>query len=74
MKKEKLNPGYNILLTLTKIFVLLAVLTLLPIGHHKVCILGYKAHCSFTPFSTGILLLMSMVTCIVRSRRFVKRS
>ena len=73
MKKEKLNPGYNILMTLTKIFTLLTILTLIPIGH-KLCPLGYKAHCSFAPFSTGILLLMSMITCIIRSRRFVKRS
>ena len=73
MKKEKLNPGYNILMTLTKIFTLLTILTLIPIGH-KLCLLGYKAHCSFAPFSTGILLLMSMITCIIRSRRFVKRS
>ena len=74
MTKVKLNPGYNVLLTVTKVFVLLAVITLLPIGHHKTCILGYKAHCSFAPFSTGILLLCSMVTCIIRSRVFVKRS
>jgi hypothetical protein len=38
---------------------LLAVLTMLPTGTaSKNCLLGYNAHCSFTPISTLILLAL----------------
>ena len=41
----------------TGIHSLLAVSTLIPTGTaSKVCLLGYKAHCSFSPISTVILL------------------
>ncbi len=67
------QPGYAILLTLTVIFTLLAVITLIPSPNaSKECLLGYKAHCSFTPIGTIICLVASGVTCILRKRLFVK--
>ena len=37
----------------------LAVLTLIPsAAASKACLLGYKAHCSFSPISTIILLAL----------------
>jgi hypothetical protein len=39
---------------------LLAIWTLIPVGTaSKVCLLGYKAHCTFTPISTVILLALA---------------
>jgi hypothetical protein len=50
----------KILLIAGFILLFLAVKTLLPgPGASKVCRLGYKATCSFTPFSSFILLGMS---------------
>ena len=43
-----------------------AIWTIIPdISASKVCLLGYKSHCSFTPFSTIILMFMSIVFCYI---------
>jgi hypothetical protein len=39
--------------------VIAAISTLLPTGASKACELGYYAHCSFTPFSTLICLVLA---------------
>ena len=68
---QRNKPGYVILLILTIVFTLLAVSTLIPQATAvKACLLGYKAHCTFTPISTIILLALSAVVCRVRSRLF----
>ena len=69
MKKQK--KGYWLLFTLTIIFTLLAVSTILPdVGASKISRLGYKAHCSYAPISTLICLTLSAITCKIRKRVF----
>lgn len=57
---------------LTIIFTLSIISTLIPAENaNKVCLLGYKAHCSFTPISTIICAVLAALTCIIRKRFFV---
>ena len=59
----------------TVIMTLSAVVTLIPdAAADKICKLGYKAHCSFTPWSTVISLFLAMVSCKIRSKWFLKKS
>ena len=45
---------------------ILSILTIISdTSASKACILGYKAHCSFTPFSTIILIFMLIVFCYI---------
>jgi hypothetical protein len=37
------------------------------------CILGYKSHCSFTPFSTIILLFTTIVLSIILLKLYRKK-
>jgi len=65
------KKGYWPLLILTILLTLSALSTLLPTpGIHKACQLGYMAHCSFTPISTVLCLLLTAVVCSVRKRIF----
>ena len=71
MKKK----GYTPLLVLTIFLTLMTVSTLIPAADaSKVCMLGYKAHCTFTPISTLILIVMTGVVCKIRSRKFTEKS
>jgi hypothetical protein len=71
MKKKK---GYGILKVFTVLITLSAISTLLPQESvSKVCYLGYKAHCTFTPFSTVISLLVAGALCIIRKRGFTEK-
>ena len=70
MKHRK--KGYGKLMILTILFTLAAISTVLPqASATKVCLLGYYAHCSFTPVSTVICLLLAALTCIIRKRKYV---
>ena len=71
MSKKK-QPGYNILLILTIVFTLCALWTLVPSPNaSKECLwLGYKAHCTWTPLSTIICLLMAGTVCKIRAQKF----
>ena len=74
MIKKRKQPGYGIMMGLTIIATLAALLTLMPQGSaSKLCRLGYKAHCSFTPISTLICLFISLVICKLRVLLFVKK-
>ena len=43
-----------------------AIMTVLPDSTaSKTCYLGYRAHCSFTPFGTLILIIGLIATCVV---------
>jgi len=65
----KRKKGYWLLLSLTILLTLAALSTLLPTpGIHKACLLGYMAHCSFTPISTILCLLLAAVVCFTRKR------
>ena len=66
------KKGYWVLFALTVLFTLLAISTLMPSEQaSKTCLLGYKAHCSFSPISTIVCLLPAGLTCFIRKRFFV---
>lgn len=70
MKVRK--KGYWALFVLTLFFTLCAVSTILP-SHSvsKVSMLGYNAHCSFTPVSTLLCAIPAGLVCFIRKRFFV---
>lgn len=71
MKKRK--KGYWFLFGLTILVTLAAISTLIPVAFaSKECMLGYKAHCTFTPMSTVILIVGGGVICVIRKRRFTE--
>ena len=73
--KRKKKPGYYTLLALTILFALGAVLTILPISYvYKDCMLGYGAHCPFTPISTTFCAIIAVVTWVVGRRLFTEVS
>ena len=54
---------------------LLALLTLIPTATaSKPCLLGYRAHCSFTPISTAMLLALVGVHIVVHRRSAAKKT
>ena len=64
MKEKK--KGYGLLNVITIILTLAAISSLSPImPASKDCLLGYKAHCSFTPISTVILIIAAIGTFVV---------
>jgi hypothetical protein len=64
------DKTYYILLATTILSVLAAISTLIPDGSaSEDSLLGYRAHCPFSPASTVICLLIAGVSCIVRARR-----
>jgi hypothetical protein len=66
---EQRKKGYVPLLLLTIVFTILALSTLIPqASASKECILGYRAHCTFTPISTLICLAISGLLCVLRKR------
>ncbi len=74
-RKKIIQPWYMIFMILTILFSALAILTTIPYPNaSKVCILGYKAHCSFTPYATIICLVIAGIFCVIRARLFKKRA
>jgi len=72
--KIKKQPWYGILLAFTIVMTLSALVTLIPSDEaSKICFLGYKAHCTFTPWSTLISLALVMISCKIRAKIFVQR-
>ena len=70
MKIKK--KGYWVLFVLTLVFTIAAVSTIMPSdGASKFCMIGYKAHCTFTPISTLLCILPAGITCFIRKRFFV---
>lgn len=68
MRKQ---PGYTIFLTLTILSTLAAISTLIPeASASKVCLLGYRAHCIWAPWSTVICLIVAGISCSTRVRKF----
>ena len=66
------KKGYWALLVLTMLFTICALSTILPSERvDEVCMLGYKAHCSFTPVSTILCFGLAGLTCFIRKRFFV---
>lgn len=55
--------------TMMLAFLALGFLTLIPDSSAtKVCYLGYKAHCSFTPFGTMILFVAAIITFLLAKK------
>jgi len=73
MGKVKIRKkGYGLLMGLTIFFILCVLSTLIPAEQaSKACMLGYKAHCSFTPISTLLCAIPAAIICSVRRRSFV---
>jgi hypothetical protein len=70
MKIKK--KGYWVLFLLTLVFTLAAVSTIMPsYGASKLCLIGYNAHCTFTPISTLFCIIPAGLTCFIRKRFFV---
>jgi len=52
-----------------------AVITVIPDSSaSKDCMLGYKAHCSFTPISTIILIIMTIVFAFLFIKIYWKKT
>ncbi len=69
MKQKK--KGYGPLMILTIILTLATISTLVPQASvSKNCLLGYKAHCTFTPISTLICIILAGVVCKIRKLKF----
>ena len=70
MKERK--RGYWLLFAITILLALAAISTIIPsTSASKECILGYKAHCAFTPLSTLICVVAAAIVCIVRKKAFI---
>ena len=66
--------GYWVMLAVTVLLTLAAISTLIPVATvSKSSMLGYKAHCTFTPVSTAICIVLAGVVCSVRRRVFTSR-
>ena len=62
------------MLGLTVLLTLLTVSTVVPSKvAGKKCLLGYKAHCSFTPVSTVICIMITGAACSYRRRKFTEQ-
>jgi hypothetical protein len=73
--KRKKKPGYYTLLALTILLALGAVLTVMPISYaYRECMLGYKAHCTLTPISTILCVVLAAITCVVGQTLFTEPS
>jgi hypothetical protein len=73
--KRKKKPGYYTLVALTVLMVLGAVLTIVPISYaYKECLLGYRAHCTLTPVSTILCIILAAITYVVAQRSFTEAS
>ncbi len=68
MRKQ---PGYTIMLAITILATLAALSTVLPqASASENCLIGYKAHCPFTPVSTLLCLVSAGISCRIRSKKF----
>lgn len=71
MKTKKKGHGFMMILTI--IFTLSTISTLIPQpSASKACLLGYHAHCTFTPISTVLSLLLAALFCVIRKKRFTQ--
>jgi hypothetical protein len=62
---------YGLLLIMTILFTVAALSTLIPAANaSKTCMLGYRAHCTFTPISTIICIILAGSVCSIRKRFF----
>jgi hypothetical protein len=73
--KRKKKPGYYTLLTLAILWALGALVTIVPISYaYKDCLLGYKAHCTLTPVSTVLCIVIAAIAYVAGQRLFTEVS
>ena len=73
MKKRK--KGYGALLILTIVITIAALWTLVPqASASKPCLIGYKAHCTFTPISTVMCVVLAAIVCKIRKQRLTSEA
>jgi len=66
------KKGYWLLFVLTIVFTMAALSTIMPSARaSKLCMLAYNAHCTFTPVSTIICVVLAGLSCFIRKRFFV---
>ncbi len=66
------KKGYWLLFILTLVFTFATLSTIIPSeSASKICMIGYKAHCTYTPISTIICIIPAGITCFIRKRFFV---
>lgn len=65
-KERKMPLKYKVLAAVCWI---LGLTTVMPAPASKPCLLGYYAHCSFTPVSTVILVVLGIVFLAIGSRK-----
>ena len=71
--KRKKKPGYYTLLTLAILWALGALVTIVPISYaYKDCLLGYKAHCTLTPVSTVLCIIIAAIAYVTGQRLFTE--
>ena len=74
MSTKVKKKGYWVFFVLSILLVVLAVKTIIPDADaSKESRLGYRACCSFAPWSTLILLFVTMINCKLRKRFFTYR-
>lgn len=62
---------YGTLMVVTILLTLAAMSTLVPAENaSKACMLGYRAHCAFTPISTIACIVPAGIVCTIRRRVF----
>ena len=67
------EKGYGLWFIMTMVFFLAAVSTLIPqASASKPCILGYHAHCSFTPVGTIICIVVAGLACVFRKKKYTE--
>ena len=66
------KKGYWLLFILTIVFTVAALSTVMTSERaSKLCLIGYNAHCTFTPISTLICIIPAGLVCFIRKRFFV---
>lgn len=71
MEQNNQNKGKR-LLTWALVFVVLAIITLLPLGTaDDKCFFGYIAVCPFTPWSSLILLVIAFYLLMMRKKQYI---
>jgi len=70
MKQRK--KGYGAMLVLTILLTLAALSTVIPQASAKPSMLGYAAHCPYTPVSTIICLALAAMVCVIRKKKFIE--
>jgi len=71
MEQKNQNKGKRLFIWAI-VFVVLAIITLLPLGTaDDKCMLGYIAVCPFSPVSSLILLVVAFYLLMIRKKQYI---